>query len=983
MMLLRQILLVASCTCFSTNALSQADLSTIRQWREDGQFCELAQMVLRSDNPEKRLLKAEALLRLNKLDEARQLLNKELPTPQHNAQRQLLLARLAQASENWSLADSLFQKLHTNKALPEGVALGYYGIFLFDAEHFQEAQTKLEQALSTLDSDNELRAISHKFLGNTYLRYSKNEAAKAEMEKALSWWEVHERLSHPDYGELLNDLAILAMQNNNLAKAEDLLLASKDVHKPCTLPIMALYNTSVEIALYRAYGDFERSLSVVKRYLKDSNVAFFKKEKTFFYLEAGSLYDDIYQDSLDITLEYYEKAEALIQEISQELYLPFSRANVIGEVAKLADYFRDDERADQLYQLQLSILEEALDTENTSYSIAANNYAYFLALNRAYNEAESYYLKSLDIVQSIYGARHPEVLTTEYNIANLYFAKGDTTKALNLFLETNQKQLDLLGLQFADFDERARLQARLVALGHFDLFFNFTLATQIPAAVSQMQSISLGTKNLALDYSLQAQHFLAEANLTDTQKELYQDWRITRSLLAQAYSMTANDRSFNQINLDSLQKRSEFLERSLIQSLPPAFAKTRRPNYQEMCRELAENEALIDIMAFETADIEGPFPDSFQYVALIGRSGDLMPTFVHLGTSHQLDKLLDRSSHYTENVRTGHELFKLIWEPLEPYLKDVRDIHISPDGRLLQVAYEGLYDQPGNPTHTLSDDYSFFYHSNLSDFRSDNTEQFSRPASALIVGNPPFSPSDKQWQYWFDTTEEIPEDAKTNQRPFQNLPGTQFEADTLEGLFQRNGLQTNSLVQDNATEQAFIKRLKENKSPDIIHVATHGYFLTKNLNANTDSKLMADRFASSENPMVRSGLIMAGGNFAWNGGSIPPTKKDGVLTAEEIRNLQLPETQLVVLSACETGRGSIAHGEGVFGLQRAFQSAGANQFIISLWKVPDQQTSELMAAFYLALMDGKSPSQALRQAQREMKERYTYPYYWSGFVLYQ
>ena len=144
-------------------------------------------------------------------------------------------------------------------------------------------------------------------------------------------------------------------------------------------------------------------------------------------------------------------------------------------------------------------------------------------------------------------------------------------------------------------------------------------------------------------------------------------------------------------------------------------------------------------------------------------------------------------------------------------------------------------------------------------------------------------------------------------------------------------------------------------------------------------------FKLSENPLLRSGLIFAGANPAWtNPDYVNTSTDDGILTAYEISNMDLRNVKLVVLSACETGLGDIKGSEGVFGLQRAFKLAGVKNIIMSLWKVPDEKTKELMLLFYQNCFNGRSVNEAFKSAQEEMRNKYpTFPYYWAGFTLLQ
>ncbi|HKH59176.1 MAG TPA: CHAT domain-containing protein, partial [Flavitalea sp.] len=181
-----------------------------------------------------------------------------------------------------------------------------------------------------------------------------------------------------------------------------------------------------------------------------------------------------------------------------------------------------------------------------------------------------------------------------------------------------------------------------------------------------------------------------------------------------------------------------------------------------------------------------------------------------------------------------------------------------------------------------------------------------------------------------------------------------------------------------ATEEAF--KALNGKSPQLLHLATHGFFLSVKENSLKDDG-MDNGFTMQQNPMFRSGIVLAGGNHAWTGGKIPENSEDGILTAYEIAQLDLSNTELVVLSACETALGETKYAnEGVFGLQRAFKLAGVKKMIVSLWQVPDDATVELMTLFYQNWLDGQTIREALHKSQMQMKKKYP-PFFWAAFVV--
>jgi CHAT domain-containing protein len=197
---------------------------------------------------------------------------------------------------------------------------------------------------------------------------------------------------------------------------------------------------------------------------------------------------------------------------------------------------------------------------------------------------------------------------------------------------------------------------------------------------------------------------------------------------------------------------------------------------------------------------------------------------------------------------------------------------------------------------------------------------------------------------------------------------------------------TDILSGDQATEENLISLLNQS-TPNILHVATHGFSFESPHDEPLDLTLQ-ERFnyRYSADPMERSGIILAGGNWKWIGNDTLHImqKRDGILNAKETSTLNLKGCQLAVLSACQTALGDVDDTEGTFGIVRGFKLAGVDQLIVSLWKVPDEQTSEFMQEFYKVLVQNKDIPSSFRIAQNTMREKYpTNPRLWAAFVLVQ
>lgn len=375
-----------------------------------------------------------------------------------------------------------------------------------------------------------------------------------------------------------------------------------------------------------------------------------------------------------------------------------------------------------------------------------------------------------------------------------------------------------------------------------------------------------------------------------------------------------------------------------------------------------------------------------RYAALLLRKGWAKPKLVEICRQEDIMHYHSLGADtYTKN--NPYKLYNLIWSKLEPYINEGDNVYFSPMGLLHQMNIEVLQDADGKRANEKW---------NLHRVSSTRELCMEKPeielTSAVLYGN---------LTYEMDSTAMIAQsrayrraDSYTPTRGFvmdstmragwNKLPATSSEISTIRSTMQANGIETAIYTLDEGTEESF-KALSGKKTP-IIHIATHGFFYK---DEETKGKAFFETLSMShndqpDNSLKRSGLILAGAQKAWLGEPIPDDVEDGILLAEEIATMDLTGTDLVVLSACETGLGEITS-EGVFGLQRAFKKAGVQTLIMSLWKVDDNATSLFMRTFYKQWLGGKSKHAAFLDAQaavRECKESdYSNPYYWASFIM--
>jgi CHAT domain-containing protein len=380
---------------------------------------------------------------------------------------------------------------------------------------------------------------------------------------------------------------------------------------------------------------------------------------------------------------------------------------------------------------------------------------------------------------------------------------------------------------------------------------------------------------------------------------------------------------------------------------------------------------------------------------------------VDLGEAESVDALIYqiksalvqiRPRAYREVVALAARLYERVFLPIEKKLGGRKHIYLSPDGNLNLIPFEIFYEPDAG---FLIENYTFNYVASGRDLigRGASSE---RGGNVLLIGDPDFdleigkkaAPAQTPAKSDLKDASGAGRSFLRRDLRFDRLPGTRQEVQAIYALLgeERTALYTG--------EQATEDVLRRMKPPRILHLATHGFFLKDIEVGRSNDRAPARGLAVTamegkdvsahkiniEAPLLRSGFVLAGANHSLT--SAKSKNFDGVVTAEKILGLKLLGTEMVVLSACNTGIGEVKTGEGVFGLRRAFTQAGAQSLVMSMWSVPDTETRELMVAFYENILAGNmNRCQALRQAAlaelEEVKKRYAFPHplYWGAFVF--
>ncbi len=418
------------------------------------------------------------------------------------------------------------------------------------------------------------------------------------------------------------------------------------------------------------------------------------------------------------------------------------------------------------------------------------------------------------------------------------------------------------------------------------------------------------------------------------------------------------------------------MERLLVRSSSEFsdFEKSLRIDWTSVRNGLEDGEAAIEFTHFANSR------DSVVYCALVLTKNYEIPVMVKLFEEKSLEKVLGSfggnnlnyiNGVYGTNTLDNNALYNLIWKPIENHLIGINTVYFSPSGLLHKVSFAAIGKGVNN---YLIDDFKLHLVSTTANVNSAKSFRLEDNSVVSIFGGISYTTHPDARETW------------------TYLNGTLDETRMITNIMQQQIRNINSITDSSASE----KKFKEvSPQSQVLHIATHGFFFPDPLQVKQKIEEATeygdvefrggsptfgmDNFVKNQNPLMRSGLVFSGVNDYWSGAK-SVGDDDGVLTALEVINIDLRENQLVVMSACETGLGDIAGSEGVYGLQRAFKMAGTNFLIMSLWQVPDKETSEFMQTFYSELLTSRNLQESFSKTQTQMRLKYD-PFFWAAFVL--
>lgn len=873
---------------------------------------------------------------------------------------------------------------------------------------YAEAEPLLERALAIIKhargpNHRSVAAILNNLAG-LYKAQGRSAEAEQLQKRALRIIEDVEGPYHPDVATSLNNLAITYRAQGRYAEAEPLIKRALVIFKKVLEPEHQLVATGLAnlALLYQVQGLLVEAEPLYKRALA------------------------IIEKALD------PDHPDIAQSLNNLAYLYHAQGRFI--------------EAEPLYKRALAISEKALGLGHPLVATSLNNLATLYHAQGRYAEAEVLYKRVLTICENALEPEHPDMAQSLNSLAVLYYAqgryveaeplsrralkivtKGQTSQSLwAAVLETYSQVLRGMGR----YTEAADLAAQAHALSWEDFVSNSATLSERDAlkysnslywstsnylsCYSDLESSSdsvtrhtadiiLASKGQVSDGMFERQKALIEETDSAT-VALAQSMKSTRFQLSRLYvEGPGDDLESHRHRLDSLSRIVRDLEADLARQ---SASYRKRQDYHDVTAEriaslLPASVTLVEYIRYYHRQLE-PEEVVPRYLALVMTAADV-PKIVDLDSGYEIDYLVgeyrahmhrvidaDGSTPYFDSLYASicGELYARVWQPIEKLIADGGTVMVAPDGALNIVSFAGLMDSSGR---YFIEKYGIHY---LSSGR-DLIRLQDRPEGAsglLAMGDPDYDAGVSARQHAFAQS-----DSDANRGAYvsravpsrfgelaalkvKRLPASRREVELIVDSWRRHTDEPAVAYFDSAaSEEIFKTQCTGNR---VLHLATHGFFRPPRLDlAAYDSR--RDTTFVGENPLLFSGLVLAGANRLGEGGDTLGTE-DGYLTAYEVSSLDLKGTELVVLSACESGLGEVKEGEGVYGLRRAFQMAGARTVVSALWPVSDSVTAETMSQLHnrgnQTLSDRLRELQLNAIAELRARGESDHPFTWAAFI---
>jgi len=835
----------------------------------------------------------------------------------------------------------------------------------------------------------------------------------AQYDSALVYYAQALRIAEKIYGiqdeayaSALNNIAVIKFEKGDYESAEKMNKEAIEIKRKTLGEQHHYYATSLFNLgnLYYFISDYKSAEFYFKKSLEIRKRSIGEKHPDYaINIVALGMTSAALNDSAKADF-YYKEALDLYKIIFGEEHSEFARLlNNIGV------FYTDTKKYDDaeiVFKKALQIWKKVLEGKDSKYSNCMGNLASILSSKGEHQAALMYNEKALEILDKNYGKEFLEYIGLEINHA-LYLGRIQKEKeGLEIFERNLEKKSRLITNNFQWLSENQQEAYWTQENNFFTRLFTYVhrYHGKLPEAAGISYDALLYSKSRLLENKIlkggvlgmdSSNNPVENPEFNELRNELVYKTRLL-------YKLESDGSDKTQL-IDQLRREKDSLDKRMT-TLWPDYARQKknlRVTYRDIQQQLNSGDAAIEfVRSKEESD------SVYYYHALILRKEDPYPLWVTLCKESELQKI---------KIGQGFSnYYPLLWQPMEPYLKDIHTIYYAPTGELNHVPFHALYVSKGQGdlvstskkvirgktfkqeqvqaegnSEYLMDRYTLHQLTSTRSLALGLKEKAETPITPgiHIVGgvNYDYLPSSSELNKNEKKGKNGKRNAETESVGLSYLDGSQTEAENILKITSSNNWPSQAFFFNDATEENIIK-LEGKSASSVLHLATHGFaFPEYNFRDSISKNSIRYNYRYNKDPMVRCGLILSGGNWAWTGNdtlSKLGSQQNGILTALEVSQMDLKNTKLVVLSACETGLGTVEGTEGTFGLKRGFKLAGVEQMIVSLWSVPDQETNELMTLFYTELASTLRPVASFEKAQMQMRKKYpTRPDLWAGFVL--
>jgi CHAT domain-containing protein len=837
-----------------------------------------------------------------------------------------------------------------------------YATSLYETRLYKLAETAFEDAKNYIEGNSLTEDISYtRCISNMALVFMAEGKTNEAQEKVDLALKASEQLGNtsPAYIANLNSRAKIRQMNGHYNEAEkefdEALELAKKTFTENSLQYAIIQNNKA--MLYQNVGRYNEAIELMKKAIATQEAAFKKALKR----SKNSFDGRRFQTNLAFMYQMagkYPEAETVFLEMKKSYEKNIAAGNpdyaaLLNQLALLYIETKKFDQVEALLKKAQEIFKKKQSEQSPGYARATADLGVFYRITGRNADAEPLLNKALGVREQVLGVNHPDYTRTQEELAILYWKMQQWEKAYSNYKTVMDKTIEFINKYFPPMSEAEKTKYWDITSPRFQRFYNFAVAASAtkPGITEDIFDYQTATKGLLLN----ATNKIKQAILKSGDKALineYTAWLDKKETLARYYALSKEELAEQKIDLPSLEAEANRLERSLS-SRSGDFSSgysTQKISFKQVRDVLGETEAVVEIIRVRNYD--NAFSDESKYIALVLKKGIQLPKMTILENGAQLETRYAKfyRNAIQQKLEDGYS-YDQFWARFDGDLAGKKIIYVSPDGAYNQINLNTLKKPAGD---YIVNRYDISLVGNSKDLIALKSTKPSTPAkTATLLGFPDYG-GDK----------------------VAPLPGTKVEIDGITKILKTAGYQTTQFMQLQASE----KNLKAIKSPSLVHIATHGYFLQDVSGGGNAFGVEAEN--ATNNPLLRSGLMLANASKTIDGAANDVESNDnGILTAYEAMNLDLDNTRLIVLSACETGLGDVKNGEGVYGLQRAFLVAGADAMIMSLWKVDDAATQMLMTNFYNNWIKLGNKQKAFKQAQVQLMAKYKEPYYWGAFVM--